>query len=392
VIATLGLLTIVAYGSCYYAYGVLIEPIAAETSWPPSALGAIFSAVLLISGVVGLLGGRLFDRAGARVPFLLAASLGTGALLASSFQTELLLFAATYAGGCGLVGALGFYHVTQAAAARASPNDPARAIVWLTIVGALASPIYLPLTATLVDALGWRDAIRIEAATVAVGFLLAAAVATSAREVDPHKPLERVSDALAVAWRTPRVRAWVLATLIGGAAADIILVFQVSIMVSAGLSLATAATIAGLRGFAQLAGRLPLGRILRGLGAPKTLATAYLTAAVGTLLLPASGSVAIAVACSVFLGAAIGAISSVQGVYTYELVDRRHLGMLLGAQQAIFAIGGAFGPALAGILLQTTGSHTPTITITTSGFLLASAILLISARNRRASATATQHR
>jgi len=45
-VSALGLLTIVAYGACYYAYGVLIQPISADTHWPDAALGAIFSAWL----------------------------------------------------------------------------------------------------------------------------------------------------------------------------------------------------------------------------------------------------------------------------------------------------------------------------------------------------------
>lgn len=53
------------------------------------------------------------------------------------------------AAGCGLVGALGFYHITQAVAARAAPAAPARAIIWLTLFGAFSSPVYLPLTAWL---------------------------------------------------------------------------------------------------------------------------------------------------------------------------------------------------------------------------------------------------
>ena len=137
--------------------------------WPPAALGAIFSAVLLVTGVGGILAGGLLDRAGEQPLFLLAATVGAGAMLVASFQTALLPFAIAYAGGCGLVGALGFYHITQSVAARAAPAEPARAIIWLTLIGALAGPIYLPLTGWLVEAAGWRDAIRVDAATRARG-------------------------------------------------------------------------------------------------------------------------------------------------------------------------------------------------------------------------------
>src|SRR6266536_517260 len=89
-------------------------------------------------------------------------------------QAARLPIAIAYAGGCGLVRALGFYHVTQAVAVRAAPAAPARAIIWLTLFGAFSSPIYLPLTAWLTEWAGWRGAIRIEAGIAAVAFLLAA--------------------------------------------------------------------------------------------------------------------------------------------------------------------------------------------------------------------------
>ena len=145
----LGVVTIVGYGACYYAYGVLIGPISADTRWPDAALGAIFSATLVITGIGGMVAGRVLDRRGPRPVFLVAGTAGAGAMLLASVQGALVPFAIAYAGGCGLVGALGFYHVTQAAAARAAPAAPVRAIIWLTLFGAFSSPVYLPLTAWL---------------------------------------------------------------------------------------------------------------------------------------------------------------------------------------------------------------------------------------------------
>ena len=62
--------------------------------------------------------------------------------------------------------------------------------------------------------------------------------------------------ALLTAWQNPAVRRWVLASMISGGAIDVILVYQVPIMIAAGLSTGAAATVAGVRGFAQVGGRL----------------------------------------------------------------------------------------------------------------------------------------
>jgi predicted MFS family arabinose efflux permease len=372
-ISVLGVLTIVGYGACYYAYGVLIGPIGADTRWPDAALGAIFGATLVITGAGGMLAGRVLDRRGPRPVFLVAGVAGAGAMLLASVQGGLVPFAIAYAGGCGLVGALGFYHITQAVAARAAPAAPARAIIWVTLFGALSSPVYLPLTAWLIQSAGWRGAVRIEAATVAVAFLLAAAMIKNPGRSQPA----RSAGVFRVAWRSPLVRAWLTATLLGGASVNALIVYQVPLTTRAGLPLGIAAAVAGFRGLAQLAGRLPLTTMTSKLGARATLVLAYTLAAAVTLLLFAGGTLAPVLVLSLLAGAAIGAVYTLQGVYAYELIDPGHLGALLGTGQAVFAAGGALGSLAVGALLGAAGSGVPATTIISAGFAAAAAILLL---------------
>jgi MFS family permease len=180
----------------------------ADQRWPDAALGAIFSAALVITGPGGMVAGRVLDRRGPRRVFLLADIAGAGAMLLASVPGALLPFAIAYAGGCGLVGALGFYHITQAPAARTAPAAPARAIIWLTLFGAFSSPVYLPLTAWLTQSDGWRGAIRVEAGTVAVAFLLAAVMIKNPGCSQPGQPVGRAAGVLRAAWQSPLVRAW----------------------------------------------------------------------------------------------------------------------------------------------------------------------------------------
>jgi MFS family permease len=377
-IAVLGVLTIIGYGACFYAYGVLIGPISADTRWPDAALGAIFSATLVIAGAGGIVAGRVLDARGPRPIFLVAGIAGAGAMLLASVQGALLPFAIAYAGGCGLVGALGFYHITQAVAARTAPAAPARAIIWLTLFGALSSPIYLPLTAWLTQTAGWRGTIRIEAVTVGVAFLFAAILIKNPGRSRPGEPADRRAGVLRAAWRSPLVRAWLAATLTGGAAVNALIIYQVPVTTRAGLPLGVAAAVAGFRGLAQLAGRLPLTALTSKLGTRTTLVLAYTLAAAATLLLLAGGALAPVLVLSLLAGAAIGAIYTLQGVYAHELIDPRQLGMLLGLAQAVFTAGGALGPLTAGALLGATGSGIPAITIISAGFAAAAGLLLLS--------------
>ena len=201
-VSVLGLVTIVGYGVAYYSYGVLIDPIKTTTYWSSTALGAVFSAVLVISGIGGLVGGRLVDRLGTRPAFLIAGIVGAAGIAGASYLTSFVPFAGLYAIGYGVVSALGFYHITQPAAVRAAGEQSQRAVVWLTVLGAFASPIFLPLTAWLVDRFGWRSTLRIQAVVILLAFLFAAIASPSrALVVERRQRAEtRVRQALTDAW------------------------------------------------------------------------------------------------------------------------------------------------------------------------------------------------
>jgi len=186
------------------------------------------------------------------------------------------------------------------------------------------------------------------------------------------------------------MRAWLLATLIGAAAVDVFIVYQVPMLTRAGLPFEIAATIAGFRGLAQLAGRLPLGKLIRHLGVRTTVMLCNIVGAIAALLLFAGGTLAAALALSFLAGASIGALDALQGIYTHELAGPHDLGTLLGAQRAVFGAGGATGPVAAGALVGATGSYTPTIVIITTGFVAAACVLLLDVGRDRTAGTVPQ--
>jgi MFS family permease len=159
-------------------------------------------------------------------------------------------------------------------------------------------------------------------------------------------------------------------------------VYQVPVMIAAGLPIGAAATIGGIRGFAQLGGRLPLSPLLRRVGARRTIVLTLIVAAVGTLLLLASGHVAPAVLYSLLAGASIGALYTLQGIYTNELVGSANLSMLMGVQTAVFAVGGATGPLIAGTLFGATGSYVPVVLLTAAGLAVAAVVMSTATRSR----------
>ena len=126
---------------------------------------------------------------------------------------------------------------------------------------------------------------------------------------------------------------------------------QVPAIQAAGVSLATASFIAGLRGFMSLPGRAMLGPITRRLGTQNALLAAYLLTFIGLLAL-AFGGFAGAMAFAVVTGVVFGVVSPLQGLYSSEVYGQRRIGSLLGAQQAVISAASATGPVVLGLLLD----------------------------------------
>ncbi|HSJ27265.1 MAG TPA: MFS transporter [Acidimicrobiia bacterium] len=371
-IAVLGFITISVYGSWYYGFGVLLDPVIADTGWSEASLTAAFGASAIVSGAGSVVGGWLLDRHGSRLVFVAAALLGTAAFAVATATDSLTVFAASAAIGGGAFGALAFYHVTQTAAVRVSPAAATRAIAVLTIWGAFASAIYIPLTAWLVGVVGWRTTLRITIAS-AVVWLAIGALTIDTRTVDAGRPA--IWTELRGSLRSPVARRYVASQGLVGMGVATILVYQVPAMTAAGLGLAAASFWAAFRGFAQLGGRLPLMPIVRRLGTAGALRLSFGSIACGALLLAFAGSPIVAGGFALVAGFGIGASSPLQGMHARVVFGPASMGTAMGVLSMAFGVIGAIGPALAGTIATATGSRS--VPVLGAAVLTAMAIPLV---------------
>jgi MFS family permease len=351
----LGLITIAVYGSWYYAFGVLLDPIIADTGWPEPTLTAAFGASILIGGVGAVGGGWLLDRHGSRVVFGTAGAAGAIAFLAASSATTAGVFAVSVAVGGGIFGALGFYHVTQTVAVRIAPRKASRAIALLTIWGAFASAVFIPLTALLLSRYGWRSALT--AVTLIAACLLGLGALTFNTRLSDARGEAKAFKVVRDSLRIPSARRFLISQAMAGMAASVVLAYQVPAMTSAGLSLAAASFWAGFRGFSQLAGRLPLMPIVDRLGVTRTMRVAYFSFAVGVVALAFAGTPLLAAVYALAAGFGIGALSPLVGMFTNELFDGKSLGTAMGTVSLVFFGAGALGAPIAGLVASSTGSR-----------------------------------
>ncbi len=382
-IGLLGLVTIVAYGSWFYAFGVLLDPIRADTGWSETLLTSAFGGAVLASGIVGIAGGSLLDRRGSAVVFAVGGTAGAAGLLLAADAAHPAVFVAGWVLAGAALGGLGFYHVTQAAASRVAPTRAPAAIALLTVYGAFASVLFLPLASMLEAAWGWRATLRVFAAVTFAAFALAA-VGVQARPAGGRPTGRRSVAGIRLAWGAAPIRRFWIGQTLAGIAVGIVLVYQVPVMVAAGLSAATAAAVAGARGLLQLSGRIPLAPLVNRLGSVPTLVAAMAAVAVGTALLPAAGGLVVAVTFAVLVGFGVGASSPLQGIVAGELFDPDLLGTLMGVTALVFGVAAAVGPAAAGLIADVTGSRTGPVVLAAGSAAGAAAVFAFGvARPRR---------
>lgn len=382
-VGILGVLTIVSYGSWFYGFGVLLDDIAADFGSGVGIVTLGYTIAQILTGVLGMWVGRTLDRHGARRPFAIGAVIGPGVVVASTFVDSPTLFAVLFGIGGGVIGASSFYHLTQTVAARLSVGSEARAIAQITIWGAFSSPILIPLTEVLRSSIGWRQTIRVSVAVVA------AVLVTAALFVDRHgvskssRPSASSRLAVSTAWRDPVVKRYAFSSFVSSFGTSIVMVLQIPAMVAGGLERSTAASMASARGFAQLLGRLPLGRVLDTWSTRRVFVAAKLLVAVGAILLALSGNVVFAVLFVIVGGVGIGALSPLDGIYAREVLPEHDLGTLMGSMHLIGGFMAGLGPLVGALVIDLTDRTWTALVLSSLLLVVGAATLVTSPRRAR---------
>lgn len=355
----LGLATIGAYGAAYYAIGVLIPVIAEDTGWSSSLLSGAFSLGVLGQGGVALLAGHLFDRRGSRPVLLPAIAIGAALLFLASLAREPWHFVLAWALGGAVIGGGLYYNVTMPVTARLYPRHRAAAFSVLTLLGALASPIFYPITAWLIDIWGWRGGLQ---TLVALMVLCVAPAALLLKAPAAARPTEDIAaDSLFAALRRPAVHRVLLVFALAGLANSAVLLHQVGALEAAGLSLAAASGFAGARGAFQIPGRLFLTPLTSRFGVRGSIGGCYVLAATASLALLVAVSGTAPVLCAVWFtavgGMSFGMLSPLNGLFQTEVYGDARLGMLNGVSVVVTSVASALGAWLAGLLVDLTGSY-----------------------------------
>ena len=256
VVSALGVVQILAWGSSFYLPAVLAAPIAQDTGWPLSWVVGGLSLGLLAAAFASPHVGTAIHRHGGRPVLALAALLLASGLtilaLAPALPVYLLAWLLLGLGmGCGL------YDPAFATLGRLYGVEARPTITTLTLWGGFASTVCWPLSAFLVEQVGWRGACLTYAGlhlTVTLPLVLLlippapALPATMAAVRGPAGPFSRSER------RAFLLFAGVL--VLGGAIMSLVSVHLLTLLQTRGVALASAVSYGALIGPAQVCARL----------------------------------------------------------------------------------------------------------------------------------------
>ena len=376
----LSLAQLITWGSGFYGFALFMGPMEVALNIDRAQSSLAFSLALLGEGVMAFAVGRWVDQGHARRVMTLGSLAVALCFVAQRWVDSVGGFYAVWS--CmGLAWAATLYTPAFTVLTQRNGSAYRRAIITMTFLGGLASTVFIPLTAALVEQWGWRDALWVLAALNALVCAPLHAwwlrpsghgsahdpntgVANVAAHVTPS-PSPSPSPAPAPTSRAARDedRAWaahlkqpafwwlsVFVVLMMGTTAALP-PHLVSLLREAGMSEAWAIAMPASIGVLQVVGRLALYTTEHRL--PVHAGNLWLPALIPlgfAVLLWGYGQVGWSLLFVLLFGMGNGLLTIVRATAMTEYVSRLHTGSLNGLLGFPTALARAFAPWLMGLL------------------------------------------
>jgi MFS family permease len=373
-VAALAVTSTAGYGVLTYAFAVLLVPMQEALGADRTTVTGAQTVSLLAAALAAVPAGRWLDRWGGRALMVGCSVLATLLVLAwSQVNSVPALYAVSF--GLGVASAGVLYEAAFAVVVTWF-RDPRQgtAMLAITIVGGLASTIFMPLTAILVEGYGWRQALVVLAVIYGGLTIPLHLLVRRPREFAPRRREARQNTASAV--RDPGY--WLIAAVFvaQGIGIFVVGVHLVAYLRELGHAPTVAANVAGLLGVMSVTGRVVTTFGARRYGIT-VVAVVFALQAVGLALLPVVGNaLAPAVACVLAIGLGFGVSTIARPTLLAERYGVAGYATLAGLLAAVLTVTKALAPLGAAWLRTAAGSYTPVMAISAAGGLLGAAGLL----------------
>ncbi|MEV0560548.1 MFS transporter [Dactylosporangium sp. NPDC050588] len=380
IVAVFAVTQTAGYGCLYYAFAVLLHPVAADLHASPAAATGALTTALLASAALAVPVGRWLDRHGGRA--LMTAGSAAGALvLAAWSQVQSLwqLYAVFVALGAAMATAL-YEPATAIIVAWFDPARRASALLGMIVVAGFASTVFMPLTGLLEHRYGWRGTLLVLAALYGgVAVPLHALVVrrpsqgSAARRSTPATRRAEVRAAV----RDARFWCLAVAFVAHGAAMSAMTVHLVGFLVAAGHPATFAATVAGLLGVLSVTGRLLLTAARHRFPPHAVVAAVFAVQAVAAISLPFAGHTrAGAVVAVTGFGLGFGVASLAVPTLLADRYGTTAYASIAGTLATPVTLAKAAAPLAAAALYTAAGGYTPVLATIGGAALVAAAGIL----------------
>lgn len=381
IVAAVSITETVTWGIIYYGFPVFLRPMEQDLKASRVAITAAFSIGLGVAALAALPVGRWIDRHGGRALMTAGSCLATVLTLAWARVESLpALYAVWFLMGLAMAATL--YEPAFAIVVSWFRERRDRALLIVTLVAGFASTIFMPIEAWLLTRVGWRSALTILAAVLAVitipihalvlrrGHTLARPAAGGTASAVPGMTLGEAARTLVF---------WVLASafFVGNFSTAAVSVHLIPYFVDRGYSATVAAAVIGWMGAMQVPGRLLFVPISAWLGARWMVASVFFGQALGLAQLPVISQIGTAIPFILVMGASNGMSTLSRATSLAQIFGARHYGAISGAV-ALGANGArAVGPVGASLLLLSLGDYPSVFWVLTATLVLASLAVLI---------------
>lgn len=380
--ASLGVM--VSFASVFiYSFSVLLKQLTADFGWSRAQVSAGFSVAALTVAAVSPAIGKLTDRIGVRpVIVTCSAIFGLGFCSLSLLTGNIWHFyAALFVVG---IAGNGTTQLTWAKAIATRFQARRGTALSLMMVGVGIGSMLVPwATTAIIERWGWRAAYLTLGGAVAVCGPALALLALRGGHGQARRAVGTHADGAVTKRFTP-----VFIKLLGGfflvsLGTNGCLAHLVAMLTDRGLTAATAAAMAGVLGLASVCGRLITGPLIDRYFAARIGFLFVAASALGFALFAAGGGVWASYAAVALIGIATGAEADF-----FPYLISRYMGVgsfteLYGYAFSAYAVAGAIGPLLMGMIYDQSKSYTMGIAGAVVTTLAAAALLLTLPRYER---------
>ena len=383
----LSLAQLISWGSVFYTFAVLMEPMERELGLNRAESSLAFSLALLAEGLLAYPVGRWIDQGRERMVMTGGSVLiGCCLLLHSQVSTAWEFYAVWLGLGAGLAATL--YPPVFSVVTRRFPLDYRRAIITMTFLGGLASTVFIPLSAWLIQTLGWRHALWVLATLhlLLCAPLHAWALRGAPIARDPQSSTTQAqSSALTEHLRSPPfllIGAFIVLLMAVTAALP---AHMVSLLRESGLSEAWAIAIPASIGLIQVAGRALMYFFEHRFDLHQANRHIPLLIPLGVFALLASpwlgeGQIWLVFLFVLLFGLGNGMLTIVKGTAIAQYVSRDHVASLNGALGIPTALARAASPLILGLLWSQQAGYRHGLWLLLAGSLIGVASLVLAQR------------